>query len=84
MKRSIFCITIFLILTVLTCGDETKEIVQEHHIQKRSCNSLGEECTKDIDCCSVQCVCASYDCKCGRRPRPSQLRKYFAKRTCGT
>nr|WBW69979.1 venom protein [Lampona murina] len=83
--KYIIWISVFLTCAILTLGEEEyEERVEAHHIQKRSCYNLGEECTKDVDCCSIQCLCTSNDCRCGKRQRASQLKKKFRKRTCGT
>ncbi|GIX94059.1 hypothetical protein CEXT_259281 [Caerostris extrusa] len=37
--------------------------------KKRSCNVRGEECFKDIECCTGECVCSKNACKCGNRPK---------------
>nr|AKT09048.1 putative neurotoxin LTDF S-11 [Dolomedes fimbriatus] len=82
--KSITCIVALLLLASFTRGmEESEEIPEGHNIRKRSCYLKGEECTKDIDCCTMQCLCTTNDCRCGKRPRPSELRKYFTKRTCG-
>nr|QDC23148.1 toxin 35 isoform b precursor [Cupiennius salei] len=82
--KSIAYVAALLLLASFTRGEEEREEMPAgHHIQKRSCNFKGEECTKDVDCCTMQCICTTNDCKCGKRPRPSELRKYFTKRTCG-
>uniref|UniRef100_A0A482ZEK9 U26-Lycotoxin-Lsp1a_1 n=1 Tax=Lycosa sp. SGP-2016 TaxID=1905177 RepID=A0A482ZEK9_9ARAC len=82
--KSITYIAALLLFASFTRGEEeVEEIHEKHSIQKRSCYLRGEECTKDIECCTVQCLCTTNECRCGKRPRPSELRKYFSKRTCG-
>ncbi|GIX88130.1 hypothetical protein CDAR_444891 [Caerostris darwini] len=64
---------IFILLLVISFIFYTEQTQQRssrsHSIHKRSCNVRGEECFKDIECCTGECVCSKNMCKCGNRPK---------------
>uniref|UniRef100_A0A4Q8K5J8 U34-Liphistoxin-Lsp1a_1 n=2 Tax=Liphistius TaxID=62150 RepID=A0A4Q8K5J8_9ARAC len=71
MSRGLFAFlaAAFLLLATVTRGNNNGG--SSHHLRKRSCLFLSEECTKDTDCCTFNCLCVGSDpCKCGKRSRP--------------
>uniref|UniRef100_A0A4Q8KBC7 U1-Deinotoxin-Dsu1b_1 n=1 Tax=Deinopis subrufa TaxID=1905329 RepID=A0A4Q8KBC7_DEISU len=77
----IFILVLFLVVSSeqLRHGDGSRW----HLIQKRSCNIRGEECTKDVECCTAHCVCLNADpCKCGSRSRVKLTKFVSESLTC--
>uniref|UniRef100_A0A482Z8T0 U5-Hypotoxin-Hsp1a_1 n=1 Tax=Hypochilus sp. SGP-2016 TaxID=1905178 RepID=A0A482Z8T0_9ARAC len=74
-----------IVLTSTNLLADSSEIQNSrfHRIQKRSCNFRGEECTKDIECCTASCMCRGSDpCYCGKRPRPKIAKFESGSLTC--
>ncbi|GFR04835.1 hypothetical protein TNCT_174291 [Trichonephila clavata] len=70
MWRTRMCIVLLMIISFILITEQANyDSSRSHAIHKRSCNVRGEECLKDIECCSTECVCSTNVCKCGTRPK---------------
>ncbi|GFT92644.1 hypothetical protein NPIL_270091 [Nephila pilipes] len=71
MWRTRKCVILLMIISFILITEQANidASSRSHAIHKRSCNVRGEECLKDIECCSAECVCSTNVCKCGTRPK---------------
>ncbi|KAG8196638.1 hypothetical protein JTE90_006548 [Oedothorax gibbosus] len=68
-RKAVFLFILVISFIIDTEQAHIKTKSRTHSIHKRSCKIRGEECLKDIDCCTAECICYTNNCKCGTRPK---------------